>query len=92
MPGETVKDRSITSRRLAVLRGRWPRVLACRCVRLYQLAVSPYLPNACRYVPTCSGYALEALERHGFWKGAYLAIRRLLRCHPGRRGGYDPVP
>jgi len=61
-------------------------------VRLYQLAVSPYLPHVCRFQPTCSSYALEALRRHGLLKGLYLAIRRILRCRPWGGSGYDPVP
>lgn len=61
-------------------------------IRGYQLWVSPLLPATCRYYPTCSAYALEALERHGAISGSWLAIRRLTRCHPFRPGGYDPVP
>ncbi len=61
-------------------------------VRFYQLAISPYLPNNCRYVPTCSSYAMEALEEFGPLKGGYLIFRRILRCHPFSKGGYDPVP
>jgi putative membrane protein insertion efficiency factor len=61
-------------------------------VRGYQIAISPLLPSACRYVPTCSSYALEALQRHGAAKGSWLAFRRILRCHPLHAGGYDPVP
>ncbi|MBZ5567170.1 MAG: membrane protein insertion efficiency factor YidD [Acidobacteriia bacterium] len=61
-------------------------------IRLYQRLVSPLLPPACRYVPTCSEYAAEALEIHGPWQGAVRAAWRLLRCHPFSRGGYDPVP
>ena len=61
-------------------------------VRFYQLAVSPHLPKVCRYMPTCSDYALEALRRFGFWRGSYLALRRILRCHPWAKGGWDPVP
>ncbi len=61
-------------------------------VRAYQLAISPVLPPACRYSPTCSQYAIQALRRHGALKGTWLATRRLLRCHPFRSGGYDPVP
>jgi putative membrane protein insertion efficiency factor len=61
-------------------------------VRGYQVAISPLLPPACRYYPTCSHYAIEALERHGAWRGGWLALRRILRCHPFRPGGYDPVP
>lgn len=61
-------------------------------IRLYQLAISPFLAQRCIHYPTCSAYAAEAVERHGWLRGAGLAVRRLLRCHPFARGGYDPVP
>ena len=61
-------------------------------VRAYQLAISPLLPPACRYYPSCSAYALEALERHGAVRGGWLALRRIGRCNPFRPGGFDPVP
>lgn len=61
-------------------------------IRLYQRYISPMLPPACRYTPTCSQYAIEAIEKHGPVKGLYLAIRRILRCHPWGGSGYDPVP
>jgi len=61
-------------------------------VRGYQLWVSPLLPAACRYYPTCSAYAIQALEKHGAITGTWLALRRIARCHPFRPGGYDPVP
>jgi putative membrane protein insertion efficiency factor len=61
-------------------------------LRWYKRALSPLLPPACRYTPTCSEYALEAVERHGVLRGGLLAARRLLSCHPLARGGYDPVP
>jgi uncharacterized protein len=61
-------------------------------IRAYQLAVSPLLPPSCRYLPTCSDYALEAIERHGALIGVGIAVRRLARCHPWGGSGYDPVP
>jgi putative membrane protein insertion efficiency factor len=61
-------------------------------VRAYRFFLSPWLGSACRFTPTCSQYALEALARHGPAAGSYLAARRLLRCHPGCAGGHDPVP
>jgi len=61
-------------------------------IRLWQLAVSPLLPPACRFEPSCSRYAHEAVTRHGLRRGAWLALRRLGACHPLHPGGYDPVP
>jgi hypothetical protein len=61
-------------------------------VRLYRRWISPALPPACRFVPSCSAYAQEALERYGAARGSWLALRRLLRCHPFGGSGYDPVP
>jgi putative membrane protein insertion efficiency factor len=61
-------------------------------IRFYQRWISPALPPACRFTPTCSAYALEALERHGAFRGSWLAVRRLARCHPWHPGGDDPVP
>lgn len=65
---------------------------ASAVLRFYKTAVSPLLPRACRYEPTCSVYAREAIERYGLGRGTWLAIRRLARCHPFRPGGFDPVP
>ncbi len=65
---------------------------ALALLRWYKRSVSPLLPPSCRYVPTCSEYAMEAIERHGLVRGLYLGTRRLLSCHPFSRGGYDPVP
>lgn len=61
-------------------------------VRFYQVAISPMLPPRCRYTPTCSQYAVEALQKHGATKGSVLALRRICRCHPFGGSGYDPVP
>lgn len=61
-------------------------------IRVYQWTIAPWLPPACRYTPSCSHYAVEAIGRHGAARGAWLALRRLLRCHPLAAGGFDPVP
>jgi hypothetical protein len=61
-------------------------------VRGYQLLISPFVPPSCRFHPTCSHYAIEALQKHGALKGAWLAVRRIVRCHPWHPGGHDPVP
>jgi putative membrane protein insertion efficiency factor len=61
-------------------------------IRFYQVAISPWTPAACRYHPTCSQYALEAVRRHGGLRGGWMAVRRIGRCHPWGGSGYDPVP
>ena len=62
-------------------------------IRFYQRWISPYLPRRCRFIPTCSQYALEAVQKYGAWRGGWLAFKRLLRCNPFNRGDfYDPVP
>ena len=61
-------------------------------IRLYKYLISPYLGNRCRFDPSCSEYAVEALRRHGAWRGLWLALRRVLHCHPWHPGGFDPVP
>ncbi|MBR4053323.1 MAG: membrane protein insertion efficiency factor YidD [Clostridia bacterium] len=61
-------------------------------IRFYQKHISPALPSCCRYVPTCSQYAIEAIEKRGVFVGIFLAVRRLLRCHPWGGSGFDPVP
>lgn len=70
----------------------WPRRLAMLLIRAYQRVVSPALPPACRFSPSCSQYTLEAIERHGVVRGGWLGARRLVRCHPFNPGGFDPVP
>jgi uncharacterized protein len=69
-----------------------PRHLLAGLVRGYQLVISPFLPPSCRFTPSCSQYALEAITRHGAVRGTWLAARRLVRCHPFHPGGFDPVP
>ncbi|EKL1160707.1 TPA: membrane protein insertion efficiency factor YidD [Enterobacter hormaechei] len=69
-----------------------PARLLMALIRLYQCYISPLLGNHCRFHPSCSQYALEAITGHGTLRGSWLALRRLLRCHPGHPGGYDPVP
>ena len=69
-----------------------PTRLAVAGLTFYKRVISPLLPPACRFEPTCSVYAREAIERHGLARGAALAARRLLRCHPFHAGGLDPVP
>jgi putative membrane protein insertion efficiency factor len=61
-------------------------------IKFYRKFISPYLPNSCRFTPTCSQYAIEALEKHGLFKGGWLALKRIFRCNPWGGSGYDPVP
>jgi len=68
-----------------------PRVIAVSFLRIYKLLVSPLLPSACRFHPTCSEYMREAIEKHGVVKGVGRGLRRLSRCHPFHEGGFDPV-
>jgi putative membrane protein insertion efficiency factor len=67
------------------------QTLAIKLVRVYKLVISPWLPPACRFTPTCSEYAVEAIEQFGVLTGVVRAAKRLLRCHPLHRGGFDPV-
>lgn len=71
---------------------RLPRQLLILLVRAYQVSLGPMLPASCRYTPSCSAYAIEALQRYGALRGGWMAARRIGRCHPFRPGGYDPVP
>ena len=68
------------------------RALIRFLIRAYQLSLSPLLGARCRFYPSCSHYALEAIERHGVWRGGWLSVRRVARCHPFCPGGVDPVP
>ena len=68
-----------------------PKLVTLQLLRVYKWAISPLLPPACRYVPTCSEYAMEAVERYGALRGGWMAFARILRCHPLAGSGYDPV-
>jgi uncharacterized protein len=68
---------------------RW---LFLNLIRFYQRFISPLTPPSCIYTPSCSAYTYQAIEKHGAFKGGWLGLRRILRCHPWGRGGYDPVP
>ena len=68
------------------------KFLLLALVKFYRRFISPLLPPSCRYVPTCSEYALIAIEKYGAAKGGWLAVKRICRCHPWHEGGYDPVP
>jgi putative membrane protein insertion efficiency factor len=73
-------------------KGRVMRRVAQAPVRFYRKVISPLKPPTCRFYPTCSAYALEAIEKHGAAKGSWLAAKRIARCHPFHPGGFDPVP
>lgn len=66
--------------------------VAVLLVRLYQIVISPLLGANCRFEPSCSQYAIDALKKHGFFRGSWMAVKRIFRCHPFHPGGYDPVP
>jgi putative membrane protein insertion efficiency factor len=87
---ETTADKGRVAQR--ILNFLSPKTALIAIVRLYQACISPWFPPCCRFHPTCSSYAREALEIHGFFKGLLLSIWRVLRCHPFCKGGYDPVP
>ena len=69
-----------------------PKRIMLGMIRFYRRVISPMFPPCCRFTPTCSAYALEAIQKYGALKGGYLAVRRILRCNPFHPGGYDPVP
>ncbi len=83
---------NVTAIRIIAIIMAVPRTVLILLVRAYQIVLSPLLPASCRYYPSCSTYAVEALERHGALRGGWLTLRRLARCNPFRPGGYDPVP
>ncbi|MDR1839006.1 MAG: membrane protein insertion efficiency factor YidD [Treponema sp.] len=66
--------------------------IALIIIRFYQQAISPHFPPVCRYYPSCSSYAYDAVNKYGFLRGCLMAVKRIMRCHPFHRGGYDPVP
>ena len=68
------------------------RLLLVWLIKLYQLCLSPFIGSSCRFEPSCSSYAIEAINKHGAFKGLYLTVLRLGRCHPWCEGGHDPVP
>lgn len=90
--GLAASDLPARARRLLGILLQVPARLAIALIALYRLVLSPVLPPACRYLPTCSEYAQDALRKHGFLKGSWMGLRRILRCHPGHPGGFDPVP
>ncbi|WP_367268784.1 membrane protein insertion efficiency factor YidD [uncultured Adlercreutzia sp.] len=87
LPGEEAP-----MRRLLALMRKLPSLIAIGLIMFYRMAISPILPPACRFVPTCSEYGLTAFRRYGFRKGFVLTAKRILRCRPGGPCGYDPVP
>jgi uncharacterized protein len=68
------------------------KTIALAIIRFYQKVISPLFPPSCRFTPTCSHYSYEAIQKHGLFRGSWLAIKRIGRCHPFSSGGYDPVP
>jgi len=68
------------------------KTIAIGLIRFYQICISPLFPPHCRFYPTCSQYALEAVKKYGFLKGGFLAVKRIAKCHPYHKGGFDPVP
>lgn len=71
---------------------RFVKALFILPIRFYQYSISPLFPPSCRFTPTCSEYAVQAINKHGIFKGVWLAIKRIMRCHPWGGSGYDPVP
>ncbi len=86
MEGKPAEKKFRTTLRKAAI---FPFVLL---IKFYRSCISPLTPPSCRFTPTCSEYALQAFQKHGLFKGLYLSVRRILRCHPWGGSGYDPVP
>jgi len=76
---------------MKLLINKLPKIVFIGIVKGYQYVISPILPPSCRFIPTCSTYTIQAIEKYGVVRGTYLGLRRILRCHPFSRGGYDPV-
>jgi putative membrane protein insertion efficiency factor len=79
-------------KKVSGLMGRSATAVACGLIGFYQRFISPLWPPVCRFHPSCSAYSAQAFRRFGFWRGAILTVKRLARCHPFAKGGYDPVP
>jgi len=92
VPDAAVAGRRLDGAALWRLVRRLPTLALIGLIRVYQLVISPMTPPSCKYYPSCSRYAVVALERHGLLRGGWLAARRLARCHPWARGGIDDVP
>ena len=91
-PVDRLQSKRTGFRRILFFLGRVPVYALLMAIWAYRLAISPLLGVTCRFEPSCSEYALEALNRHGLIRGVWLGVKRILRCHPYRPGGYDPVP
>ena len=89
---QTDEWKQVRSRDAKPVMLRIPSLVLRLAIRGYQVAISPVLPPACRYYPTCSNYAIEAIEKYGALRGGWMAARRIGRCHPFSPGGFDPVP
>jgi uncharacterized protein len=85
------RSQKVRIREAEILEFDFPKFAALLLLQAYKRAVSPFLPTACRYVPTCSEYAMEAIERYGVLRGGWMAFARVMRCHPLAGSGYDPV-
>ncbi len=86
-----MREQEPPERKIELVMTQLPKYSVLYLLRAYKWAISPLLPAACRYVPTCSEYAIEAVERYGALRGGWMALMRILRCHPLAGSGYDPV-